>query len=397
MDLHSVAVTSAAPHTFKHDGNLPLLATAFHQGALRSIARRTALDTEAQALWETYGRLVEEGLPRSAQYWQPELGSAIAAGEAAPVAAVVHALFAVHAVGIAGQWRASLAQRTRISMAGHVFDVEGCVEVSADGDSVRIVCTSIASDALVLLAAGPGWRLAQLSPSPGWCYCAPQLLSYPGFEHVYLLPWGAQSEQAWPRPYADPGKAALTSAAEQVDQALRLLAVAGAGYLDWLKPLLRGIGVRASQTPGAHESGSHIHFAGVFYCDFPVAAESLAEAIVHEVSHQHFHLVNGLLPLVQKGHEEEKYFSSLKGQQRPLVKVLLAFHASANMTLFWHDLIARAPQARPQRARELACMLAHTLDLAHVLVHSKGMSDAGNAMFQTQAALLGERGYAIAV
>jgi HEXXH motif-containing protein len=59
--------------------------------------------------------------------------------------------------------------------------------------------------------------------------------------------------------------------------------------------------------------------------------------LIHEASHQYFELLNKLGPTVDPGHTE-LYYSPVKKCDRPLHKILFAYHAFANVMLFYRGV-----------------------------------------------------------
>jgi len=64
---------------------------------------------------------------------------------------------------------------------------------------------------------------------------------------------------------------------------------------------------------------------------------SVAEMLIHEASHQYFELLNKLGPTVDPNHTK-LYYSPVKQCERPLNKILLAYHAFANVMLFYRGV-----------------------------------------------------------
>ena len=59
----------------------------------------------------------------------------------------------------------------------------------------------------------------------------------------------------------------------------------------------------------------------------------LCELLVHEATHQYFHILTKLGP-VDDGSDTALYYSPARQQERPLDFILLAYHAVGNMLLF---------------------------------------------------------------
>jgi HEXXH motif-containing protein len=391
-------IEAASPHTFGAGTGVGPLAAAFHLAVMKRMRSSLAGHGAAQALWDDC-RLGELTLAADASWWQPEIGVALGhLGAGAMLEAVMQLLLSLHARGVPACWHSLLRAPQRFSMGGHVFELDG--EVKVEASEQRLLIARAGLPALVFLQDAKGWRLDSVQPvAAAWRYGAPWQLEHAALAPLYLHRWdgagvgaNAQIVIDWPRrqSWATPDLGAQAGA---LADALALLAQADPAYLAWIRPVLRGVCVTPMVEPDQHNSGSNIFHAGIVSCAFPLNREALAEAIVHEVSHQHFLLLNSVIPLVSKGHEQALYYSSLKRQHRPLYLILLAFHATANMSLLWCDLMRRSPT--PRYAAELHTTLAHTRSLARHLHGNTHLSEAGLGLFQTQAALLRQHGHDI--
>ncbi|WP_426106426.1 aKG-HExxH-type peptide beta-hydroxylase [Massilia sp. TSP1-1-2] len=397
--MQHLVMQAASPHTFDGGAGGAALAGAFQIAVMKRLRTRLAAQPSAQALWDTC-RLGELKLAADVLWWQPEIGVVLKhLGQAAMLEAVMQLLLALHARGIGARWHCVLGAPERFSMGGHVFELYGAVTVEASAR--RVVLTRANLSALALLHGAHGWRLEGGAPiDAAWRYSAPCFLQSDALAHIYLQRWdgagidaNAQIVIDWPRRQSGASPSALRAPAAALEDALALLDQADPAYLAWIAPMLRGVCATPMVEPDQHNSGSNIFHAGIVSCGFPLNREALAEAIVHEVSHQHFLLLNSVIPLVRNGHDDALYYSSLKRQHRPLYLILLAFHASANMSLLWCDLLRRS--AAPRYSAELGATLAHTRSLARHLHGNAQLSDAGVRLFQTQAALLRRHGHEI--
>jgi HEXXH motif-containing protein len=61
--------------------------------------------------------------------------------------------------------------------------------------------------------------------------------------------------------------------------------------------------------------------------------------LIHEASHQYLELLTKLGPTIDPQHKK-LYYSPVKQCDRPLHKILLAYHAFANVMLFYRDAAA---------------------------------------------------------
>jgi len=397
LDIQRLVSQAASPHTQAAGGGMDVLAAAFHGAVAKRLRTAAAQDPAALALWQACPALLERAPGASTAWWQPELGCALwHATQGAPLAGTVQLLLARHAQGEPGRWQVQLAQPQRCSMAGHVFQLAGAVDLETDGATLTIGAHGAA--ALRLQRAHGRWHCAGGAPHPAWEYCPPHFLEQGALAGIYLQPWHGPEARCnadiridWPRRQARPAAGTLEPQAAALSQALALLHDAGTGYPAWIAAMLRGICVTPMVEADQHNSGSNIFHPGVVSCGFPVSAPLLAEALVHETSHQYFNLLHSVLPLVRPGADAPRYYSSLKRQYRPLFLVLLAFHATANMSLLWCDLLRQGAAAGC--AGMLQDTLRHSRSLAAHLHGNPDLSAAGAALFAAQCQLLAARGH----
>lgn len=398
-------VGSYGPHLYQPTPYLDALATGYHRGVMKHLGRQLGPAIKATELFELYQCLAAKHMPATAAAWQPELGVALRATSADSLdEAVVNALLALHALRVPGNWEYCLPSHLRLSIAGHLFDANGRISVRASAQSFSICRLDEELEPLTMewTEAGLRYRSAQ-APDARWRYVEPRFLTRKGSEHIYLQSCSVPESEAlpdmiahWPIPPSNGKDAALAATyMNQVEDALDLLAQAGSNYLPWLSPLFRGMAICRLIAPGMRQSESFSYHPGVFSCGFPLSTEFLSEVFVHEMSHQHYFLVNSIVPLTDKKSSGEIYFSTLKGRKRNLDKILMTYHATSNMVLFWHDVIVSLHMATEENLAEREVMVRHTRGLAQILATADGLTEAGRAMLLSQAELMNERGYGI--
>jgi HEXXH motif-containing protein len=206
-------------------------------------------------------------------------------------------------------------------VAGHVVDGEG-LRLVADDTGLGI--TGPAGDVL---------RLAKIS-LPG---IPPVWSRDPQRQVLRLGSAGAAtfSSGAW-EPYWYPGSPPIALARDQerskrtLESALTLLEEhLPINYL-WTMLLLHELVPEREPKPDGTTSGSSLSWPG----HVRISQSSVLQTIImltHECSHQYFHLVQWNASVVKKG--APAVYSVLKETKRPLDKVLLGYHAFANVVL----------------------------------------------------------------
>ncbi|PYI93703.1 MAG: hypothetical protein DME97_05455 [Verrucomicrobia bacterium] len=103
-------------------------------------------------------------------------------------------------------------------------------------------------------------------------------------------------------------------------------------YYVWVATLLRElVPLRGDTLGGGTSSRSFLFCPGQIHFSTPATLLQTVNMMVHECSHQFFHMLQWSMAMVKEGAPE--VFSVLKNTSRPLDKVLLGFHAFANMRL----------------------------------------------------------------
>jgi HEXXH motif-containing protein len=132
---------------------------------------------------------------------------------------------------------------------------------------------------------------------------------------------------------------------------------------------------------GSHPSGSSsTYFApgviGIGNHDHPL---SLCDSLVHEASHQHFYIARRLGP-VDDGTDTTEYINPIIGVPRPISKILLAYHAFANIALFCQEVHAR--EASEYLAARLE-RIVQWLDVLDTALHTtRALTPIGEALWQ---------------
>jgi HEXXH motif-containing protein len=122
-------------------------------------------------------------------------------------------------------------------------------------------------------------------------------------------------------------------------QAFELLKQYAPDYCHWVTKVIRRVlplDAKASST----RSGSRPDYPGAIHMSLPEAPVDLANMLVHEASHSYYYVACSI-GQVDSGEDSRLYYSPAKGTERPLSRILLAFHAFANVALLYEEFIAR--------------------------------------------------------
>jgi len=150
-------------------------------------------------------------------------------------------------------------------------------------------------------------------------------------------------------------------------------------YFDWVVRIIRRVAVAHFERNVLY-SGSHEHQYGTIHISDNFRVLSLAEMLIHEASHQYFELLNKLGPAVDPGHTE-LYYSPVKKCDRPLHKILLAYHAFANVMLFYRG-VAECGLADSQSAKFQNVLNDELRQLERPLLKNDAILPLGRALVE---------------
>jgi hypothetical protein len=297
-----------------------------------------------------------------------------------PVRAAAGLALQLGSSGLSASWAATLLTPSRLrwerfllpqadSIAANSTDTEVAIEVRL-GDSrptsVRFRRTgdSRAAAGAIDELAGVGTR------NPTW------LLPRPAIPPGCML--GDLERRAVPS----------ITAGEQgaFESALSLIERHAPDYASWVQTVIRDI-VVLRVSGDRMRSGSHAAWPGLVYMSTaePVV---LAENLVHEASHQYFHLLTRV-DAPDDGSDTALYFSPVVGRERPLSAILVAFHAFANVWLFLASTSRAGDEAVRRYSEHRRRWLRPRLrSLADPLRGNAALTETGRAVFEALLAHL---------
>lgn len=372
-----------------------MFASAYQLGALRRLEKHA--DAHAAELVTGALRAALAQAPLSSKCWQPELGAATTAiANARYTQAALHMLFGMQALGVPVACTVHVTDPLRVSIGGHLFDIAGTTTLAGGPRHLTVTSHEPASELVLRLVDGC-WRCQQAEMLPAtWRHVGPTFATGGGVHDIYLQAWEEPDDQRedivaqWPLPFRHTDDSArVADAAATIGHAMDVLDSCGPRYVPWLSQLFRGVASTPLGYDDMRQSGSYLAHAGVFNCGFPGGAESLAEVIVHEVSHQNYLLLNSMYPLCDDQRDGLLY-SSLKRKHRTLSRVLFAFHATANMAVFWRDLDKVCPLSAYYQ-REQKEIDHHAGALYRVVRDARGLTSHGQVFFDALVAEMRER------
>jgi HEXXH motif-containing protein len=167
--------------------------------------------------------------------------------------------------------------------------------------------------------------------------------------------------------------------------AIDLIRAGAPDYVGWCSDAVRVV----AAWPGDPERTNSASFAGqlgVIYMSSPLNPVRIAETLVHEASHQYFHLAQSATRL-HTLLDETDYWQPYVRAHRRIERILLAYHAFANVVLFHRRLLDSLADddLRRRAAHALEHHEPNVALLDRYLERSNGLTPAGRSLYRTVA------------
>jgi HEXXH motif-containing protein len=267
-------------------------------------------------------------------FWGPELACCLTAlrvpNPSKAARGVGQMLLNLSCGGAPGDWAIDLRQPLRLRWEHFLLPEAEVIEVQSDGRHA-LLKTRAGGDTrtLALQAADvPGlWH------SPG-AETIPRL--HVGGSSILLLTGTLLEQLDLPRPEFPPLDEITPSQVENVSSCLTFLREHFPPCSLWVERVLRYLCLVRSPPNCMHSGSFEGHFGFAFMTDRhdPV---KLAEMLIHECSHQYFSLLTRFAALTND--DGRLYYSPFVRKERPAERILLAYHAFANVELFYRACV----------------------------------------------------------
>ncbi|SDY98249.1 HEXXH motif-containing protein [Collimonas sp. OK242] len=230
--------------------------------------------------------------------------------------------------GQPGQWHSILSRPMRLRFEGWLLPQCTEIDLQSDGNTVFIVLKVENSG-----TENIGFERTEFS----WTSSGAQRLSYAKVNTpIFLMAQSAIEGQLT----IDDQFGSITGYPEvtgnmvqNVQKALDILAKYAPQYLQWVERVIRGIVVcQCKETRTRSSTWSEA--PGIILMSVTDDPITIAEMMVHEASHQYFHLLRKL-GAVDDGSDTCLYYSPAVSKERPLSRILIAYHAFANILLMY--------------------------------------------------------------
>lgn len=168
---------------------------------------------------------------------------------------------------------------------------------------------------------------------------------------------------------------------------LEVLARSAPEHWRWVQGVLRQVVVCEREQQFRVVSGSGEHAPGVIHLSYPLTTWDIAEIAVHESAHQYFYMLGRLGP-VDDGTDLRTYYSPPIRKERPLSRILMAYHALANVRLLYDDLRRGEPEAHDYLDANEADLIDAVVELDGPLRDNPALNELGRGLYEPLAARL---------
>lgn len=312
-----------------------MIASEYARSVLDVFSERFARMFANTGLDDLFSRLLHADLPLELA-WTSELGNLYRVTRSGDEDQAIKnaAAFALMAgaKGFGGDWQLELSKAAKFFWDD--WNLPACDKLT--------VISSDANASIKLSLNGDLTKIFFVRSLDGWkCQTPARVVRLPSFgsgkHRLVLLPRSATLDN---EAFHDLEALALETFSpaliDALTQTLDLLEEHLPHYFDWVVRIMRRVVVLHAERNELH-SGSPQNQYGTILISDNFRVLSLAEMLIHETSHQYFELLNKLGPTVDPCHTE-LYYSPVKQCDRPLHKILLAYHAFANVMLFYRGV-----------------------------------------------------------
>jgi HEXXH motif-containing protein len=175
----------------------------------------------------------------------------------------------------------------------------------------------------------------------------------------------------------------------EITQAMSLIRECVPQYGPWCERFLRHVHVIGKHQNDVSFSRSAASRPGYVVASVPMPIELQAEMLVHECTHQYYFLLELLTHVPVNPESKDRYYSPLAGRERPLERLLVAYHAAANMAIFHTELLrGRSADGTLSRERLGVLKAANKQMLETISKNALHLTANANAFWQHSRSLI---------
>jgi HEXXH motif-containing protein len=166
---------------------------------------------------------------------------------------------------------------------------------------------------------------------------------------------------------------------ESISRALGLMREVTPTYYTWVTRVLRRL-VIVEAPEHTLRSGNQEGYCGTFYVSECLDPVLVAEMFVHESSHQYYNALVRLEDVTDKS-DQTMYYSPFVRRERTLDRLVLAYHAFANVLLFYRECFDRKVCRREDR-QELLTLENDLAAVEQAIMASDKLTPVGRALVE---------------
>lgn len=276
----------------------------------------------------------------------------------------------VGGLGLPGAWDARFSTPARLRWGRLLLPPCTALAVESDGATAAITTTCNGDRrSTVLTRDGQGWR-GDVEHLPMVTRCSLQLAVLPAGA---LLLRDFDDLIAKALPSIDPRMV------EVFDRAVEIIECYTPMYIPWIRRALHNVFVLYPRADTI-ESGSVEHYLGLIHVSAHAQPLPIAELLVHEAAHQHMNLLTKLGP-VDDGSDRNMYYSPPVDKQRRVSLIMAAYHAFANVLLFYRLCRQNGIAERKECDRQEGILWPWLETLEAPLRDNPALTDIGRALW----------------
>lgn len=386
-DLEGLCRGFSCPQLGLEEDSWATIATEYARGVVEKFLEHhgPALRTTGRGLDDVIAAWLRDDIqPQSA--WAPIyglLGTFLSRSpHLTPAEAAVRLGLWLQAQGVRGEWDVRLDAPIRLRWGRWLLPALDRLQVRSDGAKARLRAR----------ARGNGLDLRFRRNRGDWSPDDPDVPGIVGAPRVrlgrhcvtFLLDDALEAPEFSFLRHEVLDRSQWAAAPARLSEAANLLRSMSPDYLAWVDRVLRYV-IPLNGGPKTVNSGSSESQPSVIHGSFGCPVGARAEILIHEATHQYFHLITRLGP-VEDGSDTTEYYSPIKRRGRTIRYILVAYHAFGNVLLFYRACRMRGYRDEDgyftESERELVPQLE---ELEAGLRRTTGLTPLGRALWEPLA------------
>jgi len=152
-------------------------------------------------------------------------------------------------------------------------------------------------------------------------------------------------------------------------------------YYEWVSRIIRQVVIVDTGSDKRISSGSPEGALGSIFISNSKDILSVAEMLIHEAAHNYFYLVTRLGP-PDNSTSDQLYYSPFTRTMRPLTRIMLAYHAFANVYIFYRGCLNTTTQNHEVCLRRMKATLEDLRSVEGYIKENKHCTSIGVALME---------------